>query len=132
MITLTRLHKRSDGIFSNLNVEGLTLAALEHAYQQDDGSYDAKIPPGTYLCVRGMHRLSEPAMFETFEITGVPGHTGLLFHCGNFDQDSEGCVLLGDIMDISSKPGRLFNSRNAFSDFMDKLVNLDSFQLSVV
>jgi len=89
---------RPDGIFGELvDSDGNIIAqTLEHAYGNDADGWIPKIIDGEYLCVRGMHRLhNKTEDFETFEITGVEGHTNLLFHCGNYDNDSDGCVLLG-------------------------------------
>lgn len=101
---------------------------LEHAYPTMHGSFTAKIPPGDYVCVRGQHRL--PGMtntFETFEVTNVPGHTGILFHKGNYNSDSEGCILLGLLV----ATGCVLESRQAFADFLAVQEGCDSFTLTV-
>lgn len=49
------------------------------------------IPAGTYVCRRGIF----PKAGETFEITGVPGRSAILFHAGNTEENVAGCVLLG-------------------------------------
>lgn len=123
------LLKRSDctasGIFSDLCSEnGVKLySTLEHSYD-----CKPKIPNGTYKCVRGKHRLHGMTEdFETFEITGVEGHQGLLFHWGNWNRDSDGCVLLGH----TRSGDMVTNSRVAFHDFMEGLKGLDSFTLTV-
>lgn len=86
------------------------------------------IPLGVYACVRGTHQLKDGPPFQTFEITGIPGHSGLLFHSGNTIKDTEGCVLLG-----TSVMGKtLIESRKAFAFFMDQMrLNVDGFNLSV-
>jgi hypothetical protein len=70
--------------------------------------------------------------FITFEIMGVPNFngvpvTGVLFHWGNYDKDSEGCVLMGS----SETPTMIGNSRTTWAAFMDSLNGVDSFQLEV-
>jgi hypothetical protein len=70
--------------------------------------------------------------FETFEITGVPDHTGILLHPGNYDGDSSGCVLLGQ--NIITQPNgiqMITNSHHAFEDVMNSLVGITEFQLTV-
>lgn len=136
ILNLTRTDFKSDGIFGELESEDgkLYLFTLEHAYSQNpDGIHGAqvwapKIPQGAYICVRGKHQLegmTEP--FETFEITGVEGHTGLLFHKGNLDKDSSGCVLLGLIRSESE----VLNSQGGFSKFMNFLNGVETFELHV-
>jgi hypothetical protein len=70
--------------------------------------------------------------FITFEIKGVPNFngipvTGVLFHWGNYDKDSEGCVLMGS----SETPTMITNSRQTWADFMKDLDGIDSFTLTV-
>ncbi len=76
-----------------------------------------------------MHRLHGMTEdFETFEIRGVPGHTGILFHWGNYNQDSDGCVLLG-----SARNGDMIvNSREEFANFMELQKGINNFELVVV
>jgi hypothetical protein len=85
--------KQWDGVFGH--IPELNLVTLEHAYSRGDGSFHAKVPQGRYKCVRGQHTLPNGHKLETFEVTHVPGHTGILFHPGNKYQDSAGCFLPG-------------------------------------
>lgn len=142
---------RPDGIFSavaDADADGDPfMVTLEHAYATVQG-WQPKIPPGFYTCVRGQHQLAGMAEpFETFEITGVEGHTNLLFHAGNFDADSEGCMLCGEAVVTEGNPSgtpdgamtngnpcgieMVTNSRATFAKFMGLQSGLDSFQLEV-
>jgi Family of unknown function (DUF5675) len=83
-----------------------------------------------YTCQRGIHQLGHPGSLvsiETFEVMNVPGHTGILFHTGNTDEDSEGCILLGDKV----QNFELLDSRNTFQEFMKLMEGKDTFQLGV-
>ena len=132
---LTRSLYLDAGIFGQLSSTGGTFLAntLEHAYAQDDGTLKPKLPPGTYTCVRGPHQLHGMlAAFITFEITDVPGHTGILFHMGNYNKDSDGCVLLGEEAVPTSEPTMVTNSVVTFNSFMASQSGVDTFQLVVV
>lgn len=122
-LTLTRTNCTPDGIFGILSDEsGSRLAfTLEH-------SYDCvpKIPTGTFECVRGEHALHSGPI-ETFEVTGVAGHSGILFHYGNYNADSDGCILLGE----GESAEMVTESRQAFFAFIAKTTGLDSFTLVV-
>lgn len=122
---MIRDHYLESGIFGRLEVSpNLTLSTLEHSYD-----LLPKVPEGIYECVRGIHRLkSMDHGFETFEIAGVPGHSNILFHCGNTESDSEGCVLLGYFV----KGAYLYKSREAFLHFSDAVRDLDSFELEII
>ena len=133
---LSRKRRGSDGIFSELRDEvgNLVAITLEHAYV--DTGWQPKIPNGDYQCVRGMHQLeSMSSPFETFEITGVPGHSNILFHAGNYNADSEGCILVGQyIAPNPNNPGdqMITNSKDSFAKLMALQVGLNSFQLTVI
>jgi hypothetical protein len=70
--------------------------------------------------------------FITFEITGVPGHTGILFHMGNYNQDSDGCVLLGESTVPDPDPTMITSSVLTFNQFMGSQTGVDTFQLTVI
>jgi hypothetical protein len=127
-LTLERLYVGQYGAFGELlDGFGRTICfTLEHAYQ-DGADWSAKVPAGAYLCQRGEHQLTSGEVFETFEIMNVPGHSGILFHCGNVEDDSAGCVLVGQ--GISNFA--LVNSRIAFDAFLQATAGVDSFQLTV-
>lgn len=125
-LILTRNDFSPNGIFGSLcdDVGTVLAATLEHSYE-----CQSKIKPGSYICRRGMHQLEHmPRPFETFEINGVEGHTNILFHVGNYDSDSEGCVLLG----IRRDGDMILGSKLAFDQFMALQKGLMEFTLTVV
>ena len=125
---LKRVDSNEHGIFSILmDNHNNVFATLEHAYAQSDNTYKPKIPNGTFKCIRGQHQLHSGPPFSTFEITGVVGHSNLLFHKGNTDKDSEGCVLVGSQRIANT----VVASRVAFELFMDCLDGINEFTLTV-
>lgn len=135
-LKLHRTNKNEHGVFGELLDENNRRIAvtLEHSYDSGhgDGSYSSKIPNGTYACNRGQHRLEHMTKpFETFEIEKVPGHFDILFHTGNYNQDSNGCVLLGTSIIDTGKIHMITKSKAAFDQFMNKLKGINSFTLIV-
>lgn len=129
-LKLVRKKFSEDGVFGELISDSNDLVAftLEHSYVSDSGDFFAKIPIGNFLCKRGPHRLSGMTQdFETFEIIGIPKHSGILFHSGNKNDDSSGCVLLGEKINGEF----ITNSRITFQKFMDLQNDVDDFMLSV-
>ena len=130
-LTLTRNEYREDGIFSTCTDEDEkeVCQTLEHSYENLP-----KIPAGVYHCVRGAHRLNGMAgTFDTFEIQGVEGHAGLLFHWGNFQDDSSGCVLVGtERVHCEDGTEMITHSRDSFRQFMQIQDGVDEFTLTVV
>ncbi len=134
-MNLKLIHKDflPDGIFGELTDGNLLFHTLEHAYytENGDGSYAPKLQPGVYKCVRGPHKLHNTPVFETFEVTGVKGHSGILFHVGNFNADSDGCILLGKTQTRDKKHHFIGQSKVAFKEFMDLLTGINEFTLTV-
>ena len=138
-LALHRSMKRPDGIFSNLlkDDDSELCVTLEHSYASADSGWEPKIYPGEFQCVRGKHRLhGMDHDFETFEITGVVGHVNLLFHWGNWNENSEGCILLGEkIVDAPHAGAQhvdmVTNSRVMFAEFMRLQEGVDRFLLRV-
>ena len=136
-LVLRRRNYRLDGVFGELtdDLGNHICFTLERSYADLDAKegLSPKVPPGNYKCVKGMHRL--PSMtqdFETFEVMGVPGRWGILFHVGNYNEDSDGCILLGEGLGNRLKNGvMLTNSKKAFTKFMTLLKDVDTFELLV-
>lgn len=146
-LTLVRSHSTDKGVFGEiLDDAGKHLVfTLEHSYQGTVDVKDtegkalppiwvAKLPYGTFTCKRGQHQLHSGPI-ETFEVTGVPGHTGILIHPGNTEDASEGCILVGIGRTFDQAGGglpvALTQSRDAFKAFLDLQAGVDEFELLV-
>ena len=130
-LTLTRTDYRPDGVFSELkdNSGKHICFTLERSFPQGT-SYLPKVPSGVFKCVRGTHQLDHGDPIEAFEVTGVPGHTGILFHIGNYNHDSDGCILLG-LEILKPADWMLTMSAITFKKFMDLQENVTEFTLTV-
>lgn len=124
-LNLKRTEFSDDGVFGELSDESgkILFYTLEHSY-----GGQAKLDTGAHKCLLGAHRLhGMTSDFQTYEITGVLGHAGILFHWGNFNKDSDGCVLLGQ-----SRVGKMVtSSKDAFAAFMALTDEAQSFELIV-
>ncbi len=96
---------------------------LEESWQQNQHNISC-IPVGTYTCKR-FHSVKHP---NTFEITGVPNRQAILFHVGNSDPDTLGCVLVGEAFNA---PG-ITQSKDGFAEFMKRCAEVDTFILTVI
>ena len=72
------------------------------------------IPRGTYVV-----DITFSNRFKKYlpELLQVPQFTGIRIHAGNTDKDSEGCILVGDMVDDYS----IMNSRVTMNDLFDLL-----------
>jgi hypothetical protein len=95
-------------------IDGIPFAVtLERTYSSERGPY-TKIPQGRFDC--GLTRYHRGG-YETFEIF-VEGHSRLLFHCGNVEAHSEGCVLVGESFELINAAAGIAGSRKGFEEFM--------------
>lgn len=126
---------RQDGQFGDLQLidNSFSCKTLEHAYQTATDGLQSKIPPGVYRCDRGDHELAGMTeTFSTFEVTGVRSHTGILFHWGNYNKDSDGCILLGKDL-LQTPSGQMIGtSRFIFAKFMQAQKDVTFFMLTVL
>lgn len=132
---LTRQKSTQDGIFGQLTKDGYRICStLEHAYNAGNDQWVAKLSAGEYTCKRGLHKLEGmDRQFEAFQVMDVPDFrglpvTGILFHIGNYNRDSAGCILVGQ---VGTNPLMICESKGTFDSFMYSLKDTDTFTLTV-
>ena len=87
----------------------------------------SSIPAGHYWCLR----VVSPTFNKTFEVTGVPGRSKILFHAGNTVSDTAGCIILGQYVDKLRGDRAVLNSGATFRRFMDLFKNSMGFNLVI-
>ena len=124
---LKRIALTKYGTFGVLLYSGIPFAVtLEREWNGNQRNISC-IPAGIYTC----KRITSPTFGETFEVTDVPGRSHILFHKGNLQDDSHGCILVGEQYgDLRGNPGVLA-SRKGFSEFLKKLTDTELFQLNI-
>ena len=83
----------------------------------------SSIPAGQYMC----YRYSSDRYPDTFQVMNVPNRYKILFHAGNFNEDTEGCILLGVIKAARA----VLNSGETFKQFMEIMLGIDKFHLTI-
>ncbi len=84
--------------------------------------------PVVYQCAR----VKSPRFGVTFEVLNVPKRSEILFHRGNIDDDTHGCIIVGEAFNpILGKPG-VTDSGHAFAELLGLMRLVDRFQLSVI
>jgi len=86
------------------------------------------IPAGEYIC----KRVNSPRFGNTFEVTNVENRTHILFHKGNLDDDSRGCILIGEEFGQLGSSSGIKSSKAGYNEFMAILSNDDEFRLIIV
>lgn len=125
-LKLQRVAKHDKGAFGVLITDtGIPFAvSLERTFV----GVEPVIPPGIYLCSKTKFLRGG---YDTFEVMGVNGHGRLLFHRGNRETDSAGCVLVAERFDELGGEPAVLESAQGFAEFMRRYGNRSSFYLEV-
>ncbi len=86
------------------------------------------IPLGKYIC----RRIDSPKFGNTFEVTDVEGRTHILFHKGNTEEDTSGCILVGEEYGFLGGERAVLASSRGYNEFMNMHKGSQSFELSIV
>jgi hypothetical protein len=126
-IELIRLEtRRRYGTFGVLRInKQVFCATLEPASL--DNARGLAIPAGQYDC----HRVDAPTWGDTFQVLGVPGRTGILFHSGNTADDTRGCILLAQHYGKLCGARAVLNSGKTFKTFMGLMRDVGLFTLTI-
>ena len=136
MITLTRAYlPDGSATFGRLEVFDDTFCTLELPWRGNETNVSC-IPEGTYpLQLREspvVRRSSGSDFFEGWEVAQVPDRRFIMFHVGNWVEDTDGCVLIGESFSWHAHKGPMVtNSRKAFRQFMLALVNRDFWDIEI-
>lgn len=123
-LQLLRVGSSKEGTFGLLRIGQVPFAVTLEDPWRDNIPEQSCIPPGLYAC----KRVQSPRFGETFEVTGVPNRTHILFHAGNTIGDTEGCILIGEAY---AGLGIAY-SKAGFQEFLDTLKGETSFALHIV
>lgn len=125
---LIRLTKDADtptyGVLLN---EGIPFAlTLERPWLENMPKVSC-ILPGTYKAVRHL----SPKFGETFWLQDVPGRSEILFHKGNRDDDSRGCILIGESFNHVMGEAGITRSEEGFREFLNILEGRNEFTIDI-
>ena len=122
---LQRVRIRDFGACGVLSKNGVPFAVtLERTFGEKN---DVVIPPGRAVCKLSRYYKGG---YPTYEIE-VEGHSRVLFHKGNKEEHSRGCILVAESFHMfGSQPG-IANSAGGFKEFMVLTGSVKSFILHI-
>ncbi|WP_040368528.1 DUF5675 family protein [Paucidesulfovibrio longus] len=124
---LVRLERSEDGVFGVLRCGGRVVCCTLEPQDLDNRQNVSCIPEGEYVC----RRTHSSRFGETFEVCAVPGRDHILFHAGNTQGDTRGCILLGQGVGMLGGVRGIMDSRNALSGFLRLLEGRDQVELRI-
>ena len=125
VLELIRLEEAESGTLGILKIQKqIAMFTLEPQDLLNKTSVSS-IPAQQYICKRYL----SPTYGETFKVTNVPDRSDILFHWGNWANDTEGCILVGT--SIMTENRGVSNSKKAFQRFMEILKDYDEAHLTI-
>ena len=123
-ITIVRLEQTEAGALGSLLIDNSMYCSTLEPDVNDSDRF--QIPIGKYLC----KRFHGKKWKNTFEVI-VKDHTAVLFHAGNVEADTEGCILLGRQPSYLTGTRAILNSGYTFKDFIRRMKDVDEFTLII-
>lgn len=127
-LIIRRIQTGENGTFGALIFESIPFAVTLEREWLDNKSNISCIPSGEYMC----ERVDSPRFGDTFEVKDVKNRSHILFHKGNLDDDSYGCILIGESFGAVGNSSGIVDSRGGFNEFKAILSDDDQFRLIIV
>lgn len=125
--TLQRLSQSEEGTFGVLLDESGNIICHTCVLPPDDNIPDRScIDAGTYTVIP--HNGEE--WKNVWEVSNVPGRSGILIHSGNTILDSKGCIIVGTIQGWLETQMAVLNSLAALNSLRNTLPS--TFQLVII
>ena len=127
ILVIKRIAMNEDGTFGVL-MEGTVPFALtlERPWRNNMRNVSC-IPQGIYIC----EKYTSPKYGETFQVMNVQDRNYILFHKGNIDDDTHGCIIIGEQYESLMGKTAVFASYKGFSEFIEKTKDIQSFKLII-
>jgi hypothetical protein len=95
------------------------------------------IPAGNYMCLRcntspEYNFKDSPRFGDTFVVTDVDGRQYILFHSGNIDDDTHGCILVAEQYGSLHDSTAILSSRQGFGELMSLMKGKNEFELQIL
>lgn len=121
--------RHEDGNFGMMvGPDGMPFAVTAELPWHDNLPFVSCVPDGVYLC----KRVDSPRFGNTFEITGVPNRSSILFHKGNVPtRDLKGCVAIGEKFEDVGGENAIQDSKHGYEEFMKMLNGRDGFTVEI-
>jgi len=124
---LTRIVQNNDGMFGVLIDNDIPFCLTVERTWKDNQEDISCIPAGDYKC----KRVLSPRFGNTFEVANVPNRTHILFHKGNIDEDTKGCIILGEQYESLYGKIAVLSSGKAFKEFLQRTNDVNEFNLKI-
>jgi len=127
-LRLVRVTEYNGATMGVLCIDGSPeMVTLEDAWRDNERQISC-IPVGRYK----VKRQKSPRFGLTYEVMNVPERSNILFHAGNTQKDTHGCILLGLQFGKLGKETAILASRSAFLKFLELMDGIEETELIVI
>lgn len=134
-VKIFRTEKSDKETLGVLSCGTFVCKTLELPWKDNANSISCFVP-GKYLCKHTKSKSFSEAHGKdifTYEITGVPGRSGIRIHSANFVSELRGCIALGDAhKDLNSDGLKDVVHSGATIIAFEKLMNYEDFELNII
>ena len=126
VITVKRLYKTDNSVIGEMLIDGIfECYTLEDAERLVKIKGETAIPKGTYRVI-----INQSNRFKRLLplLIDVPNFEGIRIHSGNYNQDTEGCILVGQ----TRNKNYIGQSRKAFDKLFKKMQTAKNITLTII
>ena len=128
IVDLKRSYMTNDVTLGMLQIDCVDhdpIYTLENPWVNNQTSVSC-IPKGSYKCAP----YSSAKYPDVYEVLNVPDRTYILFHWGNYERNTRGCILLGLGSAMMSGEPAIQSSRNGV-EYFKELIGDNEFTLNI-
>jgi len=100
---------------------------LERPWRNNEHGISCITPAPLYVC----KRIVSPKFGNTFQVMNVPGRDEILIHKGNIQEDSHGCILIGEQFGSLQDEPAVLAAKEGFAELMRLTSAIDEFNLEI-
>lgn len=127
IVELKRIEEADDCTRGTLLINGKAFCVtLENPWKNNTPMISC-IPKGIYYC----RQVDSPKYGKTYEVANVHGRTHILFHAGNTENHTKGCILLGKYFGELNGQKAVLDSKKTINMFLYKMLAVDSFSFYI-
>ena len=135
-LTVHRIITGDQGTFGVLLAGNKPFALTIERQWLDNTRGISCIPAGEYevkRCIASKEYgyKNSPRFGDTFNVINVKDRSKILFHKGNIDDDSHGCIIIGEQFGTLHGDTAVLSSRQGFAEFMSLLKGHNEFELTI-
>ena len=128
ILELVRLEESEQGTFGVLKINKEVFCCTLEPKDEENAPSISSIPAQQYIC----RKYSSQRHPNTYEVTSVPDRTSVLFHKGNIDEHTQGCILLGQYFGKLRGDRAVLNSGETFDEFIRRMDNAEELHLTII